>query len=160
MGSIPAKRHQQSRDGATSCSEIRHQQTWQPLLCYRRAVSPKLEIPGDTQERSSPVYALQYQTWTSRHQQIRQLDRVPELPCQIGQQQIHRPAIKVWLQEGVVFSPENYQGLEQTTFRHCVSRVAFYRLVTIVIRLTILSLLGVRTDNFEKGLYKYLTVVV
>ena len=58
------------------------------------------------------------------------------------------------------FFPENYQGLEQTTFRHCVSRVAFYRLVTTVIRLTILSLLGVRTDNFEKGLYKYLTVVV
>ena len=32
-GSIQAKRYQQIRNGATSCSEIRHQQTWQPLLC-------------------------------------------------------------------------------------------------------------------------------
>ena len=39
MGSIPAKRHQQIRNGTTSCSEIRHQQTWQSLkivlqTCY------------------------------------------------------------------------------------------------------------------------------
>ena len=29
---------------------------------YRHAISPRLEIPGDPQERRSPVYALQDQT--------------------------------------------------------------------------------------------------
>ena len=78
MGSILAKRYQQIRNGTTSCSEIRHQQTWQPLTIVLQAcyIPPLLEIPGNPQERSSLVYAFQDQTWTSRHQQIRQIGRV------------------------------------------------------------------------------------
>ena len=60
MGSIPAKHHQQIRDGAMLCSEICHQQTCQPLLCYRHAISPRLEIlvPGRKEARLCMLFKI------------------------------------------------------------------------------------------------------
>ena len=125
IGSIPTKCHQQIRDGATLCSEIRHQQTWQLLLCYRHAIPPRLEFPETRRKeaRLCMLFKIKHELVT-----ISKSDRLVKSQnshnATLGNNNFIALQSKCYYRKELFF-PRTIRDWSRLTSRHCVSRVAW-----------------------------------